>query len=609
MLASRRGTADVNRSPALGSPRYRGVDRRRPMEPPLSYPGLAWVYGGLIFGSVVLALSWLSLGGDPQHAWIGVHAGVLLLLVIVAIAAQLDWRATGRSAGCLLSTGAWLLAASRALSLPTLQAVPVAAVVRWSLYVQAALWFVWALTAREVDTNHRPGRHLLVAVAITGSAGLLAWAVADATLVLVAVEGGAFDLSAAGSWAAVSVIGLLHLRRGTSHLTGWLTWLAVANLIVTLGHYLAVTRSELWATVTGGVALLALFLATGGVIYGLFQCSVARREHLHEVMIEQRAQVESNLRTERERAHEIRTALLVIEGATRSLQREHRHLDAAEQARLDEAISAEIAQLRQLTTPPPVVAAGPLDLYRLVERQATLARSRSMSVEVRGDTTVRATGKPEPVMEALDNLFTNAARYASRDGRVAVTVEVGRANGSAIVRVEDDGPGIRDGWRHLIFERGWYGDPRSGGEGLGLPVSRQLIRELGGDLRLAAPNGSGAAFVISLPIIADDARSVLDEVQDGTQVVELRGGLAVRLVHRPAAASVVALVQHDRDVSGNGGAPGRDDGQVEPRLPRTVVAHAVARRRPRRTPVPNRIVPDRVVEDDGHLDVIPKEHA
>jgi len=609
MLASRKGTADVNRCQSPQGPRYRGVDRRRPIEPPLSHPGLASVYGGLVFGSVVLALSWRSLDSDLQPARIGVHTGVLLLLVIVATTAQLDWRATGRSAGCLLSTGAWLLAASHALSLPAFEAVPVAAVVRWSLYVQAALWFVWALTAREVDTDHRPGRYLLATVAITGSAGLLASAVADTTLVLVAVERGTFDLSAAGAWAAVSVIGLLHLRRGTAHLTGWLTWLAVAILIVTLGRYLAVTRSELWATLAGEVALLAVFLAAGGAIYGLFQCSLARREHLHETMIEQRAQVETNLRTERERAHEIRTALLVIEGATRSLQREHRHLDAAEQTRLGEAIGAEIAHLRELTTPPPVVAAEPLDLYRLVEQQATLARSRSMSVEVRGDPTVRAAGKRKPVMEALDNLFSNAERYASRDGRVAVTVEIGRDNGSAIVRVEDDGPGIRDGWRHLIFERGWYGDPRSGGEGIGLPVSRQLIRELGGDLRLAAPNGSGAAFVVSLPVAADDAGPVPDETQDGTQVVELRGGLAVRLVHHPSAPGVVAIVQHDRDVSGNGGGLGRDDGQVEPRLPRTVVAHDVTPRRPRRAPVPSRIVPDRVVEEDGHLDVIPKEYA
>jgi len=140
-------------------------------------------------------------------------------------------------------------------------------------------------------------------------------------------------------------------------------------------------------------------------------------------------------------------------------------------------------------------------------------------------------------------------------------------------------------------------------------VSRQLIRELGGDLRLAAPNGSGAAFVISLPIIADEARSVLDEVQDGTQVVELRGGLAVRLVHRPPAADVVALVQHDRDVSGKGGGPGRDDGQVEPRLPRPIVPHSITSNGGHRAIVADRIVPDRAVEDDGHLDVIPKEHA
>jgi signal transduction histidine kinase len=570
--------------------------------------GLGWVYGGMLFCFSVLGLGWLAVDMQTADPSAGIHAAALVLLVLFAIATQLEWRATGRAAGCHASTAAWLLAAAHALALPTVAIAPVMSVLRWMLYLLAAVWLTRAFVSRDVDTKLRPESQLVVAAGVSALLAGVAWVVADTQTLTHLMAVGVPELSAAAAWAVAGAIGLVDARRRGVSLTAWVAWLAIAQVAVNLGRYLASTRSEAWLVFTGEAAILALFLAVGGAIYALFQSTLARRERLHEVMLEQCTYVDDQRRTERERAHEIRTALLAIEGATATLRREYVNLEAECRARLEEAIGAEIDHLRDLTAPR-AVRTEPLDVYAVVEQQAVLSRSPSMSVEVRGDRNVGATGQRCAVVEALDNLFANAERYASRDGHVAVTIDVGRDNGSAIVHFEDNGPGIPDGWRHLIFERGWYGNPRSGGEGIGLPVSRQLLRELGGDLRLATPNDRGAAFVLSLPVADDDAGPVLNEAQDGAQVIELHGGLAVRLVHRPATAGVMSIVQDDRDVSGDGGGLERDDGQVEPRLPDTVAAHDVASRRPRDAPVPSRIVADRVVEDDGHLDVVPKEHA
>ena len=69
--------------------------------------------------------------------------------------------------------------------------------------------------------------------------------------------------------------------------------------------------------------------------------------------------------------------------------------------------------------------------------------------------------------------------------------------------ITDDGPGVAEADRSRLFgrfERGADADRRTSGSGLGLYVSRELCRAMGGDLVLEPPvAGRGAAFSIYLP--------------------------------------------------------------------------------------------------------------
>ncbi|NLE67495.1 MAG: HAMP domain-containing histidine kinase [Lentisphaerae bacterium] len=99
------------------------------------------------------------------------------------------------------------------------------------------------------------------------------------------------------------------------------------------------------------------------------------------------------------------------------------------------------------------------------------------------------------------NLLDNAAKYAADGG--AVEVVVCRDNGRAVIEVSDRGPGIPRGHEALLFQPFHRVDnsltARHPGCGLGLGISRRLLRDLGGDLQYQPRAGGGASFTILLP--------------------------------------------------------------------------------------------------------------
>jgi signal transduction histidine kinase len=102
------------------------------------------------------------------------------------------------------------------------------------------------------------------------------------------------------------------------------------------------------------------------------------------------------------------------------------------------------------------------------------------------------------------NLIDNAVRYAQ--SCVVVTLEPGPsgARSSATLTVTDDGPGVPLDERERVFDRFYRVNASrsrgSGGTGLGLPITRDLVRVHGGSVRLTTPpSGTGLAAVVVLP--------------------------------------------------------------------------------------------------------------
>ncbi len=101
----------------------------------------------------------------------------------------------------------------------------------------------------------------------------------------------------------------------------------------------------------------------------------------------------------------------------------------------------------------------------------------------------------------LDNLVSNAIRYARPSGVVKLTAEA--VDQGVCIQVSDNGIGISDEHRERIFERFYRVDKaRSrdlGGTGLGLAIVKHTVNALGGRIRVQSKLGQGSTFIVTLP--------------------------------------------------------------------------------------------------------------
>jgi len=102
----------------------------------------------------------------------------------------------------------------------------------------------------------------------------------------------------------------------------------------------------------------------------------------------------------------------------------------------------------------------------------------------------------------LANLIDNAIKYSPGGGNIEVRVRRNGATGE--IAVADSGLGIPVHEQQRIFEKFYRLDPSMtkgvGGSGLGLYISRELVRQMGGQLTVASRYGSGSTFTVTLPL-------------------------------------------------------------------------------------------------------------
>lgn len=106
---------------------------------------------------------------------------------------------------------------------------------------------------------------------------------------------------------------------------------------------------------------------------------------------------------------------------------------------------------------------------------------------------------PVQLERAFANLLVNAVRYG--EGR-QVLVRSREVAGRLVVRIVDQGPGIPEGERELIFEP-FYRREGGQGSGLGLSIARGFIEANGGEIAVESVPGQGSTFVVSFPLVED----------------------------------------------------------------------------------------------------------
>ncbi|HEU4993837.1 MAG TPA: PAS domain-containing sensor histidine kinase [Gemmatimonadaceae bacterium] len=108
---------------------------------------------------------------------------------------------------------------------------------------------------------------------------------------------------------------------------------------------------------------------------------------------------------------------------------------------------------------------------------------------------------PDKAVQILINLATNAIKFTPRDGSVDVSLDGDDRRWN--ISVSDTGPGIPEDALERIFEPFFQvrsdRSPRPVGVGLGLAISRELARAMGGDVTVVSTEGAGSRFTLHLP--------------------------------------------------------------------------------------------------------------
>ena len=218
-------------------------------------------------------------------------------------------------------------------------------------------------------------------------------------------------------------------------------------------------------------------------------------------------------------SHELRSPLTGISGYAELLLRGHRGpltdeqrryaeriRDAAQyQARLIEDI-LDFAAIRgpQEVTPVMVEVEEVLSRAEAILMVRAEEEGRSLERTPRPATgTVRADTRA--VQQILLNLGTNAIKYGR--ARSPIRIEVEHRDGRARIGITDHGVGIPADQLDRIFEPfvqlapADAGESSRGGLGLGLSISRDLARAMGGDLNVSSVPGQGSTFVLELPAL------------------------------------------------------------------------------------------------------------
>ncbi len=259
--------------------------------------------------------------------------------------------------------------------------------------------------------------------------------------------------------------------------------------------------------ILGGVAALLLAVAAGWVYAGRALVPI-------RVAIERR---EASLRRQREFAanasHELRTPLTVIRTSVTDLRRNQDQPVAQVGAALED-IDAETIHLTALVDDLLLLArtdAGTIELDRapvdLADVAVEAAGALTAVASERGVTVVvdplptEVEGDALRLRQLVTILVDNAVAHTTAGGNVAV--HVAPEAGSAVLTVDDDGPGIREEDLPRVFDRFWRADNAPlGGTGLGLAIAAWIVERHGGRIEAANRPTGGARFESRIPLRA-----------------------------------------------------------------------------------------------------------
>ncbi len=185
-----------------------------------------------------------------------------------------------------------------------------------------------------------------------------------------------------------------------------------------------------------------------------------------------------------------------------------------------ERIVDDLLTASDLEVIPPRAAHEAIDLRKVVEGAVERVGPRAellgaeLTVDLPRDA-MPVEADAEKLGRVLDDLINNALTYTIHPPRVRIALSTGSRR--AIVRVDDNGVGIAEADRELVFERLYRvadSEVVVPGIGLGLYISRQLVESYGGTLMVESSTpGEGSVFALALPLARTPPATELREAE------------------------------------------------------------------------------------------------
>ena len=214
-------------------------------------------------------------------------------------------------------------------------------------------------------------------------------------------------------------------------------------------------------------------------------------------------------------AHDLRTPLTSIKGATQNLlddmagplsesAREYVEIVGDQAERLIGIVNWLVDAIR-VSLDPVELKTTPVEIDQLARRVVRGLRPIADEQEIALVVETESAGAlvdPNKLQLVLENLVGNALKFTESGGTVSVSVRP--VDATVEITVADTGIGLAPDEVEHIFDRYYHSSHPRGGSGLGLSISRELVRLHGGDVAVTSERGKGSTFVVTLPSDCSD---------------------------------------------------------------------------------------------------------